>query len=82
MLISSNLEIMLKSELTNSVFRLIYVEIFEVLICNFVAGKVLTFYLAWAGKCSWDMKILFCSALKISSQLLPWKRWTRGNQEI
>lgn len=35
---------MLKSELTNSIFRLIYVEILEVLICNFVAVKFWLFF--------------------------------------
>lgn len=53
---------MLKSELINNIFRLIYVEMFESWICSFDAVEILAFYLVLARKCPWDMKIFSCLA--------------------
>lgn len=70
---------MLKSELINSIFRLIYVEMFGALICNFIAVEVLAFCLVWAGKCSWDMKIFSCSAV-VKSRVCSYPG--RGGQDL
>lgn len=63
----------------NSIFRLIYVEMFGALIYSFTAVEVLAFYLVRAGKCSWDMKIFSCSAL-VKCQVSSYPG--RGGQEL
>lgn len=70
---------MLQSELIHSISRLIYVEMSGAFIFNFVAVEVLAFYLVWAGKCSWDMKI-FSSSTLVKSQVSSYSG--RGEQEL